>query len=106
MVGVRNRAGGVDDSVPPESLEEFVCPTPKQDRVEIWDTLRGGFGLLLIRHDPVQVPVGSRKVPVRGYPVEHHDPSRVFHMLYSSRWRLTVYAGAGARAAEHELGLK
>ena len=34
MVGVRNRAGGVDDSVPPESLEEFVRPTPKQDRVE------------------------------------------------------------------------
>ena len=63
MVGVRNRAGGVDDSVPPESLEDFVRPTPKQDRVEVWDVLRGRFGLLLIRYDPVQVPIGSAKYP-------------------------------------------
>src|SRR6266480_487053 len=79
MVGVRNRAGVVDDCVPPESFEELVRPTPEQDRVETRDGRRGGSGLLLVRHDPLQVPVRSCKVPVRRHPVEHHDPSCESH---------------------------
>ena len=43
----------------------------------------GRSGLQVSRHDPVQVPVWSRKVPLRGYPVEHHYGQRVAHMLFS-----------------------
>ena len=44
----------------------------------------GRFGLLLIRDHPVEVPIGPGKVPVRGHPVEHHNPPRVFHIFSSS----------------------
>src|SRR5438093_929639 len=80
-VGIRNCAGVIDDNMPPEFLEDLVRTTPEQGRIEIRNVRRGRLGLLLIRHDPVQVPIWTRKVPIRGQLVKCHDPSRVSHMF-------------------------
>src|SRR5262249_42587969 len=76
MMGIRDGAELVDDGVPPESLEQLVCPASEQDGVEARDTLSCRLGLLLVRHDPVELPVRCGKVPVRGDPGECHDPPK------------------------------
>src|SRR3990170_8202325 len=66
-MGIR-RGGGVVEGLGPESLEEFVRATPKEDCVETRDGRRTPFADSLVRHDPFQVPVWSCKATVRRHP--------------------------------------
>jgi len=71
--------GRVVNGVAPEFLEDLVRPAAEQHRVDKRDAVHGRLGLLVIGDDPIQVAIGSGKIPVCRHPVEHHDPSRKSH---------------------------
>src|SRR5438874_2252640 len=73
------RRGGVLQGLPPESFEEFVGPAPEEHGVGSRHARRGGLGLLVVGHDPVQVAVGTREVAIGGEPVEGEDAARGSH---------------------------
>ena len=77
-VRIRRRAG-VLQGLPPESFEEFVGPAPEEHGVGSRHARRGGLGLLVVGHDPVQVAVGTREVAIGGEPVEGEDAARGSH---------------------------
>src|SRR5262249_14215558 len=66
--------GGVLRGFPPESFGEFVGPTPEEHGVGTRHSGRGGLGLFVVGHDPVQVAVETRKVAICGEPVEGEEP--------------------------------
>ena len=76
----------------------LVRPAPEQDRVGPREALRGRLVELRLRHDPVQVPVGSRKVPVRRHAVERHDPSHGLHRLVLRLVRPSLSRGPDSAA--------